>query len=225
MLGRQGFYAQCSYIDHQIRLLIGQLREEELLDDTIVMFVSDHGDMLGNHGLWAKPPMYEWSAKIPMILVPTAAYDRAGHHQTDERLAELRDVMPTLLDLCGIDIPDTVEGMSLVGDDQREHLYCEHFEVPEMALRMIRSGNHKLIWYPCGNRLQLFDLNADPQEMRDLASEPDSAPILKQLTALLISELYGDDLDWVQNGKLIGTPAPDFEPQPNRGLNGQRGWR
>ncbi len=225
MLARQGFYAQCSYIDHQIRLLIGQLREDGLLDDTIIMFVSDHGDMLGNHGLWAKPPMYEWSAKIPMILMPTAAYDRFGHHQTDDRLVELRDVMPTLLDLCGVDIPDTVEGMSLVGEQQREHLYCEHFEVAEMALRMIRAGNHKLIWYPCGNRLQLFDLESDPQEMRDLTADPSCAPVLERLTALLISKLYGSDLDWVENGKLVGAPAPNFEPQPNRRLSGQRGWR
>jgi len=225
MLARQGFYAQCTYIDHQLRLLIGQLREEGLLDDTIVMFVSDHGDMLGNHGLWAKPPMYEWSAKIPMILMPTAAYDRVGHHRRDERLAELRDVMPTLLDLCGVDIPDTVEGLSLVGDHQREHLYCEHFEAPEMALRMVRSGNHKLIWYPCGNRLQLFNIERDPQEMQDLATDPKCKPVLERLTALLISELYGDDLEWVKDGQLVGSTAPDFEPQPNRGLYGQRGWR
>ena len=54
MLARMGFYAQCTYIDHQIRLLIGTLREEGILDNTIVMLVSDHGDMLGNHNLWGE---------------------------------------------------------------------------------------------------------------------------------------------------------------------------
>ena len=155
-LARQGFYAQCTYIDHQLRLLIGMLREAELIDDTIIMFISDHGDMLGNHNLWAKPPMFEWSARIPMILVPTAAYDRAGHHQRDDRLAALRDVMPTLLDLCGVPIPDSVEGHSLLSGYRRDHIYCEHFE-DDRAMRMVRTERHKLIWYPTGNRFQLFD--------------------------------------------------------------------
>lgn len=223
-LARQGFFAQCTYIDHQIRLLIGELREEGVLDDTIVMFVSDHGDMLGNHRLWAKPPMHEWSAKIPMILIPTAAYDRLGHHVTDDRLAELRDVMPTLLDLCGIPIPDTVEGFSLASDERRDHLYCEHGE-DARAMRMIRADQHKLIWYPVGNHLQLFDLERDPQEMENVVDEPDYAEVRDRLRELLIDELYGCDLEWVDGGKLVGLPAIEYEPEPNRGLSGQRGWR
>ena len=159
-LARRAFYAQCTYIDHQTRLLVGTLREEGVLDNTIIMLVSDHGDMLGNHHLWAKPPMFEWSAKIPMILVPTRHCNRVGHHQVDDRLVELRDVMPTLLDLCGIPIPETVEGYSLVLDYRREHLYGEHFE-DDSAMRMIRADRYKLIWYPTGNRFQLFDLEKD----------------------------------------------------------------
>ena len=225
-LARQGFYTQCTYIDHQIRLLIGALREEKLLDDTIVMFVSDHGDMLGHHGLWSKPPMLEWSAKIPMLLVPTAACQRTGgHHRTDDRLAELRDVMPTLLDLCDIPIPDTVAGLSLIRGEQRDHLYCEHDEDPRKAMRMMRADDFKLIWYPAGNRTQLFDLAGDPAEMNDLAANPEYAPVLERLTQLLIAELYGSDLDWIRDGELVGVPEPAYTEQPNRGLSGQRGWR
>jgi len=224
MLARQGFYAQCTYIDHQIRLLVGMLREAELLEDTIIMFTCDHGDMLGHHGLWAKPPMFEWSAKIPLILVPTAAYDRTGHHRRDDRLAELRDVMPTLLDLCGISVPDTVEGHSLISDHRRDHLYCEHFE-DDRAMRMVRADRYKLIWYPVGNRIQLFDLEKDPQEMRDLAPSPEYADVCERLTGLLAGDLYGSDLEWVKKGELVGTPDKAFTPAPNRGLSGQRGWR
>ena len=99
-------------MDHQIRLVIGMLREEKLLDNTIICFTSDHGDMLGNHHLYAKRVFYEGAANVPMIIVPTADYQRLGHHQVDDRLVELRDVMPTLLDLAGIPIPKTVEGIS-----------------------------------------------------------------------------------------------------------------
>jgi len=221
---RMGFYAQCTYIDHQIRLLIGTLREEGLLDDTILMFTSDHGDMLGNHNLWAKPPMYEWSAKIPMILVPTADYERVGHHQVDDRFAALRDVMPTLLDLCGIPVPETVEGLSLASDSRRDHIYCEHYE-DEKATRMVRADQYKLIWYPTGNRVQFFDLEEDPREMKDLSVDPAYAEARDRLTELLIGNLYGGDLEWVANGKLKGLPEKEFTPGPNRGLTAQRGWR
>ena len=223
-LARQGFYGQCTYIDHQLRLLIGTLSEQGLLDDTIVMFVSDHGDMLGNHGLWAKPPMYEYSANIPMILVPTAAYERAGFGVVDDRLAELRDVMPTLLDLCGLPIPESVEGLSLVGDRTRDHLYCEHYE-DERSMRMVRSGRHKLIYYPAGNVVQLFDLADDPHELRDLAGTSEVAPVQRRLTQLLIESMWGSDARWVADGTLVGMPAPPFEPFPDRPLSGQRGWR
>ena len=76
--GLMGFYAQCTYIDHQIRLLIGTLREVGELDNTIIMFTSDHGDMLGHHGLWAMPLMYEYSAKVPLILVPRQVMVESG---------------------------------------------------------------------------------------------------------------------------------------------------
>ena len=223
-LAHMGFYAQCSCIDHQMRLLIGTLREEGLLDDTIIMFASDHGDMLGNHGLWAKPPMYEWSAKIPLILVPTAGDYRLGHHRTDDRLACLRDVMPTLLDLCGIPIPDSVEGQSLASDERRDHLYCEHFE-NDQATRMVRADQYKLIWYPVGNRVQLFDLNKDPREMHDLSQDPQLVEVRERLTRLLVSNCYGSDLKWVENGQLTGVPEKDFRPSSDRGLWGQWGWR
>ena len=221
---RMSFYAQCTYIDHQIRLLIGTLREEGLLDDTIIMFISDHGDMLGNHGLWAKPPMFEWSVKIPMILVPTAKYDRVGHHQEDNRLTCLRDVMPTLLDMCGIPIPETVEGHSLVSDYKRDHLYCEHYE-DDRAIRMVRADQYKLVWYPVGNRFQFFDLNNDPHEMCDLSEEPEQASVLERLKQLLVQNCYGSDLAWLKDGQLTGVPEKIFKPAPDRGLTAQRGWR
>ena len=223
-LARIGFYAQCTYIDHQISLLVGMLSEAGLLDNTIIMLTCDHGDMLGNHGLWCKPPMHEWSAKIPMVLVPTAAYDRVGHHVRDDRLSELRDVMPTLLDLCGIPIPETVEGISLVSDQRRDHLYCEHYE-DERAMRMVRADQYKLIWYPVGNRFQLFDLAADPNEMVDLSDDPKHADIRKRLSDILRGELYGSDERWIRDNQLVGEPDIEYVLKPNRRMSGQRGWR
>lgn len=223
-LARLGFYAQCTYIDHQMRLVIGTLREQGLLDNTMILVTSDHGDMLGNHNLFGKPPMLEYSVKIPMILVPHSGCERVGIGQVDERLAELRDVMPTVLDLCGIPIPKTVEGESLLSGMPRKHLYCELHE-GAAAMRMIRADRYKLIWYPVGNRFQLFDLENDPMECEDLGQDPAHQSVVERLCALLRDELYGSDLGWVQDGKLVGEPNRAFVPMIEKGLVAQRGWR
>jgi arylsulfatase A-like enzyme len=180
--------------------------------------------MLGNHGLYAKTVFYEESAKIPLVVMPTAAYDRMGHHVRDDRLTCLADVMPTLLDLCGIPIPATVEGRSLATDFCREYLYGEHWE-DARATRMIHDGRHKLIYYPASNRLQMFDLRQDPDELRDVVNEPAYAETRRRLTDLLMANLYGGDLAWARDGALVGMPEPAWQPAPNRGWNGQRGWR
>ena len=223
---RQAFYAQCTYIDHQIALAIGTLQEEGLVDDTIVAFTSDHGDMLGNHGLYAKGVFYEDSARLPLVLLPHAGSPRQGGHEIDDRLAAQADIFPALLELCGIPVPDSVEGLSLVGDERRDHLYGEHWE-DGTATRMIRKGDHKLIYYPVGNHTQLFDLAQDPHEMRDRSRDAAYAEALGDLTALLIGKLYGGDEQWVQDGRLVG--LPDIEgpsaPRGNRSLGNQRGWR
>ena len=229
---RRAFYALCTHIDHQLRVVIGTLREENLLDNTIILFTSDHGDMLGEHGLWAKRLFYEDAANVPMILVGTAAQSReggrvghphVGHHRVDERLVGWQDVMPTLLDLSGIEIPETVEGLSMVGDERRDYLYGEVGE-DARATRMIHDGKHKLIYYPTGNVTQLFDLG-DPQldEVFDRADDPDFADVRERLTAELIENFYGVDEEWVQDGQLVGWPDRQYVPQPNRGLSGQRG--
>ena len=165
-IARQGFYAMCTHLDHQLRLVIGMLREERLLDNTAVMFTSDHGEMLGNHGQWAKDLFYEESAKIPMVLMPPASHSEIGKNLRDDRLVVQADIFPTLADICGVPVPDTIEGLSMVGDRKRDYIYGEHWE-NETASRMIRDEQYKLIYYPLGNHFQLFDLDADPDELHD----------------------------------------------------------
>ena len=216
------FYALCTHIDHQLRRVIGTLREEKLLDNTIICFTSDHGDMLGHHGLWAKRLYYEQSANIPMLLLGPVGDQRTPAGSQDDRLVGWQDVMPTLLDLAGIPVPDSVEGISMVGEERRPYLFGEVGEGP-MAARMIRQGQYKLIYYPTGNRFHLFDLDADPQEMHDLSEEESHASLRQQMTALLVDELYGNDQDWLQDGDLVGLPDQEWQPVENRELSGQRG--
>jgi arylsulfatase len=219
---RRAFHAQCTLIDHQLRLVIGTLREALLLDNTIIAFTSDHGDMLGDHGLYAKRVLLDGSARVPLILMGVAGCERLKPGGTDTRLAGLQDIMPTLLDLAEIERPDSCTGVSLVSDPPRESLYCEAME-GAMAMRMVIDGHWKLIWYPAGNHLHLFDRITDPNETQNLADLPATVDIQARLTETLISQLYGEDLEWVVDSTLIGFDAPELPAPQNRALSGQRG--
>lgn len=222
IMARRAFYALCTHIDHQLRVVIGTLREEDLLDNTIICFTSDHGDMLGNHNLWAKRLFYENSANVPMILVGAKGDAQVEAGQVDSRLVGWQDIMPTLLDLAGIDIPETVEGLSMVGEEKRDWLYGEVNE-GDLATRMVHNGRYKLIYYATGNYSQLFDLENDPHELEDLSTSDDHTEVLTELTDILISQLYGGDEAWVVDGKLMGLPDKPGTLGGNKGLSGQRG--
>lgn len=219
---RRAFYALCTHIDAQLRLVIGTLREENALDDTIILFTGDHGDMLGDFGLYAKRLMYEGSANVPMILIPRASDRTVQAGTTDMRLVGLQDVMPTLLGMADIAVPDTCDGLSMVGEAHRETLYCEALEGPR-ATRMLHDGRHKLVFYPAGGVIQLFDLETDPQEIADRADDPAYAAVRARLEAALAAELYGEDAPLGAGGRLDGRPAEPWVQKPNRGLSGQRG--
>ena len=104
--------APCTQIDHQIRCPVWTLRLEGILDDTIILFTSGHGDMLGIHGMVAKRFFYESSASIAMILMANKGSPRVACRAVDDRLVGFADVMPTLLDLASIDAPGTADDVA-----------------------------------------------------------------------------------------------------------------
>ena len=219
---RQAYYALCTHIDHQLRIILGTLREEDLLDDTIILFSADHGDMLGDFGLWAKRLFYEGSSAVPMILIDRANSRRVQADHIDSRLVGLQDIMPTLLDLAGIDIPASVEGLSMIQPKQRKYLFCECRE-DSGATRMVHDGRHKLIWYPAGNVFQLFDLDKDPREQVDFIDVAEYAGTQKILKEMMVSQLHGVDLAWQKDGQLIGFAPPQQTFKADRAMSGQRG--
>ena len=157
-----------------------------------------------------------------MILAGPVGNKRVGANTVDSRLVGWQDIMPTLLDLCDIPIPDSVEGISMVGEKRRELLYGEEAEGAR-ANRMMHDGRHKLIYYPAGNVFQLFDLAEDPDEVHDLSGDPAYQDIRDHLTTALIGNLYGGDREWIKDGSLVGMPEPEYRYRPVPGLFGQRG--
>ncbi len=223
-LARKAYYATLTHIDHQIRVVIGYLREAGLLNDTIIAFTSDHGHMLGDHNMWAMTPFYEPSAHIPMILVPARGDDRIRPATEDDRFVEFGDLMPTLLEMAGIPIPEQVNQLSMVGQTKREFIYGEHGE-GYAAQRMIRRGRYKLVYAAAGNKIQLFDIEDDPRETRDLADDPRHSEEREALLGLIVANSHGNDEEWIRDGKVVGLPHRPFVPGDIRYLQGQRGLR
>ena len=149
------------------------MADRRLLDDTIIVFAADNGLAVGQHGLMGKQSLYDHSVRVPLIFagpgIPKA--------QKNDALVYLLDIYPTLCDLSGMEIPASVEGMSLAASIQnpalggREWLYLAYGK----SIRGVTNGAHKLIEYSAGGgrATQLFDLKADPAETHNLADEPD----------------------------------------------------
>ena len=144
------------------------------------------------------------------------------------------DFAELFLDYAGVAAPPTMRGRSFrrnVGGspptDWRDAMYYHYWthQKERPSHYGIRTRRYKLIWYPVGNRFQLFDLESDPQEMKGLAGDPRLAEVRERLTDLLVENLYGEDLAWVRDGKLVGAPDKSFEPFPSRDLCRQRGLR
>ena len=179
-------------------------------------------DALASSGLWAKQLFYEYSANVPFLLIGADSASSRIERGVDHRLVGLADVMPTLLELAGVDVPASVEGRSVVTADPRPRLYGEMGD-DVYASRMLHDGRHKLIWYPAGNRRQLFDLQADPSELTDLGDAAESAAVRRRLEACLVEQLYGGDLEWVRDGELVGVPDRAYRPGGDKDLGSQRG--
>lgn len=207
-----GYYASITHIDQQIGRLLEELRRMRLGDDTFMLMASDHGEMLGDHHLWRKSYAYEGSARVPFVLRFPHGWDvRAG--QISDRVVGLQDVMPTMLDVAGLDLPDTVEGRSVLGllrgrSEWRPYLHGEHSAcyAPENAMHYLTDGTTKYVWFPPTGEEQLFDLQADPQELHDLAADPANEPRVKLWRERLIEQLAGRPDGFSDGKQLIAKP-------------------
>lgn len=169
---RHAYLANTTYVDTGIGAILDALQQHGMADDTVVLFTADHGDMLGERGLWYKMSFFEPSAGIPMLLHAPGRIE-PGVVQTP---VSLLDVAPTLLDVAGIDRPDTFDGDSLlhvasIDDDGDERtVHGEYLGEGAIApIFMIRRGSLKYVWSQ-PDPPQLYDLAADPHELDDVAA-------------------------------------------------------
>lgn len=216
---RAAYYGNISFIDDQIGRLLGHLKKRhgQALRDTLIIFCSDHGDMLGDHHLWRKTYGFEGSARIPMIVTPPQSWTDAPRGQVCDQVVELRDVMPTMLHGAGQNVPDTCQGQSMIPmvmgqepEQWRARLLGEYTRgyAPEAASHFLTDGKVKYIWFHHTGMELLFDLVADPKETRNLATVPQQAELLNTWRQHMVDELTArqqeaPDYPLVRDGKLV----------------------
>ena len=185
---RRYFYAMVTELDMAVGMLLDFLRSHDALDDTLIVFTSDHGDMCGDHSMTHKGPhFYDEVMHVPLILHWPAGLGRSARRI--EGLVELVDLLPTMLELAGGTAPAEMAGRSLAGPlledgpiPARADVYA--YNGPGMA--MVRTDRAKYIHYAPGNHEVLYDLGADPGEVVNRAADPAARDLLDEMRCRMI---------------------------------------
>jgi choline-sulfatase len=186
LAARRAYYGAVSYVDDQIGVLLAALAEARFADDTIVVLLADHGDMLGERGLWYKMSFFEPACRIPLIV-------HAPRRFAARRVAEsasLVDMAPTLCELAGGAVADyatPLDGRSLAaqlagaaGSDEVIGEYLAEGAIAPVV--MIKRGRYKFVHSPADPD-QLYDLTLDPEELRNLAAASSQAARVREFRA------------------------------------------
>lgn len=194
---RAGYYGLVTFCDERIGQVLDALDAGGQAENTLVVYVSDHGELNGEHGLWNKQSFYEHSSHIPMI-VRWPGHIAAGRRI--DQITSLIDLSATILDVAGANLPE-LTGTNLLpllrGDapEAPGSAISEYFAVSAAApARMLRRGSHKLNYYH-NEPLELFDLDSDPNELTNLANDNEHTEIQQLLRDELLTNWNPDDLD------------------------------
>lgn len=171
---RRAYYGACSYIDSNVGKLLQTLEETGLAEDTLIVFSGDHGDMLGERGLWYKMHWFEMSARVPLLVHAPGQFAA----RRVSAAVSTADLLPTLVELAGgsLEANLPLDGRSLLahlqGDGGHDEVFGEYMAEGSIGpLMMIRRGPYKFIYSeqdPC----LLFDLQSDPDELEELSQSP-----------------------------------------------------
>lgn len=199
------YYAMITHLDRQVGRILAALEATGKADNTIVVYTADHGLAMGRHGLLGKQSVYEHSMGAPLILTGPGIEPGARY----SGFAYLLDLFPTLCELTGVELPQDIDGRSLVrvlGGEQarvRDRIFLAY----EDAQRAVRAARYKLIRYPLVDHTQLFDLLEDPDECVDLAGLPEHA----ERVTTMMGWLREEQARWSDDAPLeVERPGPLF---------------
>ncbi len=211
---RRGYYGNVTFMDEQVGRILEVLDQRRWLERTLVVYLSDHGDMLGDQHLWRKSYAYQPSARIPMLLHWPEGLAAAARGRVIDNPVEIRDVLPTLLDAAGVEPPARVDGASLLRlarnpqSEWRPWIDLEHDVCysPANHWNACTDGKRKYIFHALDGQEQFFDLEADPHECNDLTGEPARRPEMNLWRDRLAAHLAPRGDAWVSGGRLVPRP-------------------
>ncbi|CAA9230732.1 MAG: Choline-sulfatase [uncultured Chloroflexi bacterium] len=199
---RAAYFGLVTFVDELIGSVLAALRETGLAENTFVLFTGDHGEMLGERGLWWKSCMLEGAARVPLICSLPGRLP-AGERRAN--VAGLVDVLPTLLDVAGVACPGFIEGSSLLPvlesgnaawkDEALVEFLAHTARHPEAALIRKTDGATRKLIYGLHEEAQLYDLDADPDELVNLARLPAHHSELRDMERELLSRWPAEALD------------------------------
>ena len=184
-----GYYASVAYMDAQVGKVHNALDEEGLTDKTIIIFTSDHGYHLGEHDFWAKVSLRDESAGVPLIVcVP------GKKPAVSDSLVELLDLYPTIAELCGLEIPENIQGKSIVKllDEPELEVRDTAFTVAPMRKGfLLREERYAYMQYgeDAAGGIELFDTQNDPQQYTNLVDDPAHAATVARFKTKLATKL------------------------------------
>lgn len=178
----RSYYAGISYMDEQLGVVLDHMKEKDLLDNTIIVFMGDHGYQVGEKNYFNKGLLFDRSCRAPLIIVAPAL---KADGKTCKRIVEFVDIYPTLTELCGLENPEGLDGISLVpllGNPKAEreeiaYSYCN-------ADRSVRDPRFRYIVWKGGGH-GLYDHAKDPGEHYNLADNPEYAPVVERMQKLI----------------------------------------
>ncbi len=198
------YYTSTAFMDKNVGLVLDTLKETGLDENTLVIYLGDHGYNLGHHGRFEKHCSYDEAVRAPLMIRLPGSNRR---NVASDALVEFIDVFPTIADVCGIEIPEDVEGRSLLPvvegktDEHREYAFSEYYPNEEamvcskrfkyvfMRGKRIRPDGYKTGLSPRGRTERLFDLVNDPNEMNNLAYEAEYEDVVNRLKQELLRRL------------------------------------
>lgn len=234
---RRHYYASITFIDDMVGEIIQALKDKGMYENSIICFTSDHGDMLGDHYHWRKTYAYEGSSNVPFIVRWPESFSAGIERGSKlENTTELRDFLPTFLDAAGADIPEEMDGLSilkLIRNPKaawRPYIDLEHATTysQDNYWAALTDGTWKYIWFFRSGQEQFFNLEDDPGELNDLSKV--NGTELEKWRARMIDHLSERGEGFVKDGKLVVRSetllvSPNY-PQDERN-DGQRlqHWR
>lgn len=208
---RKYYYANVTFIDEEIGKIIQALKDKGLYDNALICYVSDHGDMLGDHYHWRKTYPYEGSTHIPYLVKWPESFGFKKGVKVDEPV-ELRDLLPTFLEVAGTQIPDEMDGLSLLTlvDGSRNHTWRKYIDLEHATCYTkdnywcaLTDGKIKYVWNFYTGQEQLFDLSKDPGELTNRVSEKHYKGKLSELREAMVRHLSKRGEEFVKDGKLV----------------------